>query len=185
MTRQVTLVVEDGTVVPNANSFVTEDQIVTAALMRGVTLPFTTDPEKDSVATLGILAADYLRILPWRGEVVDVNQTMPFPRKNMDMNPPWPENAIPLAVIEAQLQLALLSNGGVVLIPTSSGIGYLIKEKIGPIENTYSEKVGVSSNGLPILPGISLLLKPWLLGDFEGFIPVLLLSIGGRTLNVS
>jgi hypothetical protein len=180
MARQVTLVVEDGTVVANSNSFVNENQIVTYALARGVVLPFTTDTEKDAVATYGILGADYLRILPWRGEVVNVLQTMPFPRKNMDMTPPWPENAIPPAVIEAQLQLALLSNGGTVLIPTSSGVGFLIKEKIGPIENTYSESVGVNSNGLPILPGVSMLLKPWLLGDFEGFIPTLLLSIGGR-----
>ncbi len=183
MARQVELIVEDGTIVSNANSFVTEDQIVTYALMRGVVLPNSSDTDKDRVATLGILAADYLRILPWRGEVVDANQTMPFPRKNMNMTPPWPEDAVPLAVKEAQLQLALLSNGGTVLIPTSSGFGFLIKEKIGPIENTYSEKVGVNSNGLPILPGISLLLTPWLLGDFDGFIPVLLLSIGGRTLN--
>ncbi len=183
MARQVVLVVEDGTVVSGANSFVTEDQIVAAALMRGIVLPFTTDDEKDKVAVYGILAADYLRILPWKGEVVDVNQTMPFPRKNMNMTPPWPENAVPYAVIEAQLQLALLSYGGTVLIPTTSGTGFLIKEKIGPIENTYSEKVGINANGLPILPGISMLLTPWLLGDFDGFIPVLLLSIGGRMLN--
>jgi len=183
MARQVTLTVEDGTIVADANSFVTENQIVAHALMRGVTLPFTTDVEKDQVATLGILAADYLRILPWRGDLVNPLQTMPWPRTNLNMTPSWPDDVIPPAVVEAQLQLALLSFGGVVLIPTSSGFGFLIKEKIGPIENTYSEKVGVNSNGLPILPGISLLLTPWLLGDFDGFIPVLLLSIGGRVPN--
>lgn len=181
MARQVTLVVEDGTIVAGANSFVTEDQIVTHALMRGVILPFTTDAEKDAVATLGILAMDYLRILPWRGEVVDVNQTTPWPRKNLDVTPSWPEDAIPLAVIEAQLQLALLSKAGTILIPTIAGTGFLIKEKIGPIENVYSEKVGLSSNGLPILPGISGLLDPWLLGDTEGYVPVMIRSIGDRS----
>jgi hypothetical protein len=178
MARQVVLVVEDGTIVANSNSFVTEDQIVAHALMRGVVLPFTSDAEKDQVAVYGILSADYLRIQPWKGEVVDVQQTMPFPRKNMDMTPSWPEDAVPPAVLEAQLQLALLSQGGVELIPTSSGVGFLTKEKIGPIENTYSEKVGVSTNGMPILPGISGLLFPWLLGTTEGFVPVRLLSIG-------
>lgn len=181
MARNVTLIVETGAIVADSNSFVDETQIVAYAAARGVTLPFGTDPQKDAVAILGIKAADYLRIMPWKGEVVSVTQTMPWPRKNLNMTPAWPEDAVPLAVIEAQLQLTLLANAGTVLIPTSSGIGYLIKEKIGPIENVYSEKVGVSSDGLPILPGIRGLLDPWLLGTMEGFVPVLIRSIGDRS----
>lgn len=177
MTRQVNLVVEDGTIVADANSFVTEDQIVTYALNRGVVLPFSTDPEQDAVATLGILAMDYLNVLPWKGEVVDVAQTTPWPRKNI-VTPTWAEDAIPPAVVEAQLQLTLLANGGVVLLPTYTGSGFLTKEKIGPIENTYSEKMGVTSTGLPLFPGISLLLDQWLLGDDTGLIEVGILSIG-------
>lgn len=180
MARQVELIVEDGSIVANANSFVDEAQIVQHAAMRGVALPFTTDAEKDAVAVLGILAADYLRILPWRGEIVSTAQTMPWPRKNMNLTPDWPDNVIPMAVTEAQMQLAMLSNGGTVLIPTGEGLGFIIKEKIGPIETMYSEKVGISKDGLPILPGISMLLNPWLLGDYEDFIPVRLLSIGAR-----
>lgn len=185
MARNVTLIVEDGTIAADANSFVTEAQIVAYAAARGVTLAFNTDPEKDAVAILGIKAADYLRIMPWRGEVVDVTQTMPWPRKNLNLpTTTWPEDAIPPAVIEAQLQLTLLANAGTVLIPTSTGVGYLIKEKIGPIENVYSEKVGVSSDGLPILPGIAALLDPWLLGKTDGFVPVLIRSLGDRTYGV-
>lgn len=178
MARLVTLTVEDGSIVANANSFVTEQQIVDYALARGVTLPFTTEPEQDAVAVLGIKAADYLRILPWKGEVVEITQTMPWPRKNLYVTPSFPENAVPSQVIEAQLMLALLVKNGVVLIPTALGTGYLIKEKIGPIENVYSEKVGVSTDGLPILPGVAGLLDYWLLGDYDGFIPVILRSIG-------
>jgi hypothetical protein len=177
MARQVTLVVEDGTIVPDANSFVTEDQIATYALMRGVTLPNTTDIDKDKIATLGILAMDYLRVLPWKGDLVEDTQTTPWPRKNI-ITPIWPDNVIPPAVIEAQYQLTLLSNGGVILLPTYSGSGFLTKEKIGPIENTYSEKVGVTTNGLPLFPGISMLLDPWLLDDSVGLIEVGILSIG-------
>lgn len=180
MARAVTLIVEDGTIVTNSNSFVDEDRIVAYAAMRGVTMPFTSDAEKDAVAILGILAADYLRILPWRGEVVDVQQTMPWPRKNLNMTPSWPEDAIPQAVIEAQLQLTLLANAGVQLITYSSGEGYIVKEKIGPIETTYSEKVGVSSTGLPIFPGINLLLYPWLLGDLDSFVGVAMYSVGSE-----
>lgn len=184
MARLVTLIVEDGTIVTDANSFVTEAQIVAYALARGVTLPFSNDAQQDAVAILGIKAADYLRIMPWRGEVVEVDQPMPWPRKNLNMSPSWPEDKVPLAVIEAQLQLTLLANAGTVLIPTSTGVGYLIKEKIGPIENVYSEKVGVSTNGLPILPGITALLDPWLLGDTDGYVPVLIRSLGDRSYGV-
>jgi hypothetical protein len=182
MARLVTLVVETGAIVAGSNSFVDEDQIVAYALARGVTLPFTTDPQKDAVATLGILAADYLRILPWKGELVDPQvQTMPWPRKNLNVTPSFPEDDVPLQVIEAQLMLTLLANAGTVLIPTASGTGFLVKQKIGPIEEVYSEKVGVSSNGMPILPGVSGLLDYWLLGNYEGFVPIMLLSIGDRS----
>lgn len=181
MPRNITLVVEDGSIVPGANSFVSEEQIVNYALARGVVLPFVTDPEKDAVAVLGIRAADYLRIMPWKGEVVDASQPMPWPRKNLGVTPSWPDNAVPFAVVEAQLQLTLMANAGTVLIPVSTGTGYLVKEKIGPIENVYSEKVGVSVDGMPIFPGIDALLDPWLLGDMSGFVPVLIKSLGEKT----
>ena len=177
MARQVILVVEDGTVVAGANSFVDEAKVVSYAAQRGITLPFATDPEQDAVAVLAIKAMDYLMIMPWKGEPVDPDQTTPFPRKNMGNN--FPDNRVPAAVIEAQLQLTLLSNAGTELIPVSLGTGLLIKEKIGPIENVYSEKAGVSVDGLPILPGISALLEPWLLGDMDGVVPVLIMSLGG------
>lgn len=180
MARQVELIVEDGTIVAGANSFVSETDLVSFALARGVVLPFTSDPEKDAVAVLGIKGADYLKIMPWRGELVDPNQPMPFPRKNMDMSPPFPENAVPVAVVEAQKQLALLVKSGVEIMPTWSGAGFTIKEKVGPIEEMYSEKVGVSKDGLPILPGITGLLAPWLIGDMDGAIPVMIRSVGEK-----
>lgn len=180
MPRQVTLTVEDGTIVAGANSFVTEDQIVAYALARGVTLPFATDEQKDAVAVLGIKAADYLRILPWKGELVDPAQPMPWPRKNLGVTPSFPENKVPFNVVEAQLQLTLLVNGGTVLIPVGTGTGFIVKEKIGPIETVYSEKVGVSTDGLPILPGIAALLDMWLLGDMDGIVPVMIWSVGDR-----
>lgn len=179
MARVVTLIVEDGTIVTDANSFVTEEQIVAYAAARGVTIANGTDAEKDLVAILGLRAMDYLMIMPWRGETVELDQRVPWPRKNMSTTPSFPENQIPISVIEAQLQLTLLANGGTILVPTSAGTGFLIKEEIGPIKNTYSEKVGISKNGLPLLPGIDALLDRWLLGDIDGFVPVMLLSVGG------
>lgn len=177
MARVVTLIVEDGSIVPDANSFVDEDKIVSYAAMRGVTIPNSSDTEKDAVAVLGIKAMDFLRFMPWRGEPVDADQTTPFPRKNMGFS--YPEDKVPPAVVDAQLQLTLLVNAGVELVSNSSGTGFLVKEKIGPIENTYSEKVGISSNGFSILPGIQALLEPWLLADLDGITLVSIRSVGG------
>lgn len=181
MARNVTLIVEDGTIVASANSFVTETQVVSYAAARGVTLPAASDAELDAVAVLAIKAADYLRVQPWKGEVVSASQTMPWPRKNMNVTPTFPEDTIPLAVIEAQLQLTLFANDGIILLPASMGSGTLIKEKIGPIENVYSEKIGLSADGLPLLPGILMLLDPWLLGNLDGILPVLIRSVGDRS----
>lgn len=181
MARSVTLVVEDGTVVSGANSFVNEDAIVAYAVARGVTLPYTSDAEKDAVAVLGIKAMDYLKIQPWKGEVVDSTQTTPWPRKNTDTTPVTAENVVPLNVIEAQLQLTLLANAGLSLTPYSAGTGILIKEKVGPIENVFSEKAGVSVDGMPIIPGVYNLISLWLLGSYDGFVPVSITSLGRRT----
>src|SRR5690606_40416418 len=68
MARQVELIVEDGTIVAGANSFVTEAEIVAYALARGTNLPHTTDEELDAVAVLGIKAMDYLAIQPRKGD---------------------------------------------------------------------------------------------------------------------
>lgn len=178
MARAVTLLVENGTIVANANSFVTEAQIVAYAAARGVTLPASTDPELDAIAILGIAAMDYLWAQNWRGELVSQAQTTPWPRKNLNTPIVVAENEIPGSVIQAQLQLTLLSHQGVVLVPTNSGTGFLIKEKIGPIENVYSEKVGVSYNGMPFLPGVLALLDPWIVGDTTDLVPVMILSVG-------
>lgn len=180
MARNVTLIVEDGTVVADANSFVDEAAIVAYALARGVTLPFESDEEQDAVAVLGITAMDYLWALPWRGELVDPSQTTPWPRKNMNVTPDVAQDEIPHRVLSAQLQLTMLAHNGTILLPTSTGTGYIIEERIGPIVNRYSEKVGVSTDGLPIIPGVRALLDPWLLGDTEGFVPVMIRRIGVR-----
>jgi hypothetical protein len=183
MARQVELIVETGAVVAGANSFVTEQSIVDYALARGVVLPFTTDAEKDAVAILGILSTDYLRAQMWRGEVVSSTQPTPWPRKNLNTTTVFPENEVPYSVIEAQRQLALLSHGGTNLVPISLGTGMIVKEKIGPIENIYSEKVGVSHDGLPIFPGVLALLYPWLLGDMRGVVLVGITSVGDKYLG--
>lgn len=180
MARQVELIVEDGTIVTGANSFVSEQEVLNYFLARGVALPNSTDEEKDAVAVFGIKAMDYLYIQNWKGLVVDPSQPTPWPRKNIGVFPQFPNNAVPAAVKQAQLSLALIVHEGGELIPYLSGAGVIIKDKIGPIETQYSEKFGVSDTGLPILPGVDALLSPWVNPDLTGVIPVSILSVGDK-----
>lgn len=180
MARNVTLIVETGSLVAGANSFVSETQIITYALQRGVTLPSSTDEDLDAVAVLGIKAMDYLLGLPWRGQPVDPAQTTPWPRKNLNLTPDVPDNVVPRAVIEAQLQLALLVQAGNDISPIHTGTGFIVRDRVGPIDTIYSEKVGVSTDGRPIIPVVDGLLEPYLLADMDDKVPVIIKSVGAR-----
>lgn len=180
MARQVELIVEDGSIVPDANSFVDEIAIVAYFKNRGIDLPSETDEELDAVATLSFVAMDYLAIQRWKGFPVDPNQDTPWPRRDLGSNPPFPDNQVPASVKEAQLSLIMIAYNGNELIPYLSGAGVILKDKIGPIETQYSEKYGVSDDGLPILPGVTALLEPWVLPDLKGMIPVMISSVGAK-----
>lgn len=168
MARAVELIVEDGTGVADANSFVTEDQIVAYAAARGVTLANATDADKDAVAVLGIQAMDYLNSLAWKGTKTYPDSLVPFPRTGLTG---YTDTQIPAAIKQAQMQLAVIANSGVVLVPSIVGGSFIKREKIGPIETEYSESVYVSDNGLPLLPGIAALLNPFLIGELPDGVP--------------
>lgn len=176
MARIVTLIVEDGTNVPDANSFVTEDMIVSYAAARGVTIPNTSDEEKDAAAVLGIQAIDYLNALSWKGVKTYPDSLVPFPRSGLTG---YTDTQIPAAIKQAQLQLSVIAKSGIVLLPNTASGATIKREKLGPIETEYSEKFGVSESGLPILPGIAGLLDPFLLIDeIDGLVPINLYALG-------
>ena len=175
MARTVTLIVEDGTNVAEANSFVTEDQIVSYAAARGTLIPNATDTDKDAVAILGIRAMDYLNAMPWKGTKTYPDSLVPFPRKGLIG---YTDTQIPAAIKQVQLQLALIAQSGIDLLPSQVSGGLVKREKLGPIETEYSEKFGVSETGLPILPGIDGLLAPFLIEEIEDFQPINLYALG-------
>lgn len=176
MARVVELVVEDGSLTePNANSFVTEEQIWQYALSRGITIAHVTDPELDAIAILGIKAMDFIRSKRYRGELVSPTQPLPFPRKNPGFSPEFPEDEIPGTIIQAQLALALMAQQGIELIVTVTE-GWVTEEQVGPIKTKYSEKVGVGT--FPLNPLIDNLLYPWILTPYEGM-NIFLKTLGG------
>ena len=68
-----TIIIEDGTVVPGANSYVTEAELTTYAADRGITLTAATD-------VLLIKAMDYIESLAFIGDKHKESQPLQWPR---------------------------------------------------------------------------------------------------------
>jgi hypothetical protein len=156
----VALIVEDGTGVANANSFVTRAQIISYAAARGVTIA-----DEDASDVFAIKAMDYLAIRQWCGVPAFVDQTTPWPRKGIvegDTADDY-EYTIPANIVAAQLQLALESKNGIDLLPSRSANAQVKREKVGPLETEYFGPAAYS----PDLPFVAALIAPFECG--QGF----------------
>lgn len=152
------LIVEDGSGVANANSYVSVAEYRAYATPRGVSLP-ASDSE---VETQLILAMDYLEVQCWRGIATYDDQSLAMPREQIYISGSLiADDVIPNKIKFAQMQLALQVNNGVDLMPTVVGgaSGAVIREKVGPLETEYaSSNVGTQ----PYFKSINALLGPYL-----------------------
>lgn len=148
------LVIEDGTIIAGANSFVTRAEIIAYALARGVVLPDTSATDTNAV-----LAMDYLWTLCFRGDLVDPSQTTPYPR-----TPDFPDS-VPQGIKNAQLQLSLDSANGIVLVANGNPDAALKRSKVGPIEEEFFEGVSLTLDGSAPLSMASAWLAPFLCPD--------------------
>lgn len=158
------LIVEDGSIVANANSYNSRADIIAYAAARGVVLA-----DDDTTDVLAIKAMDYLALSDndWKGEPVSPTQSLAWPRKGAiptGSRTAFPDNAIPVQVKKAQCELAVIANSGVALIPTTSAeTAFVTREKVDVIETEYSEAIALKLMGsLPDMPSIDALLSPWL-----------------------
>jgi len=71
-----TIIIEDGTVVPGANSYASEAELTTYAADRGITLTAATD-------VLLIKAMDYIESLSFIGTKYSKSQALQWPRSNV------------------------------------------------------------------------------------------------------
>jgi len=146
------LTIEDGTIVQNANSYVTLAEVREYATQRGLTLP-TADV---SLEPLVVRAYDYLESLAYKGVPIEALQPSSWPRKLVYVNgTELPDDEIPLDLKKANCQLAYEANT-VNLQPTTSG-QKVVREKVDVIEVEY-EANGVSSNS-PVFKTVESLLK--------------------------
>lgn len=159
------LIVEDGSIVANANSYVTRDELITYAASRGVVLA-----NDDATDYMAVEAIDYMELFAaqFKGVMTDpVEQFLAWPRDGVVIGPVVVgKNTIPRKIKEAQCALVLVVRSGVKLIPTKDYTKQtLIRSKLGPIEKEYATTTTESTPALPSMPGVEALLAPFL---YEG-----------------
>ena len=179
------LIVEDGTVVANANTYATRQQFISYCAARGVAIADA--PAADVELTTGM---DYLETQRYIGErlqtglpvvqgysdefgysdfyqppvdvVVLPEQPCQWPRIGIYLNDniPGAIHYLPAALIRAQCQVALdVHNGFKPFVNTPAG-PRVINEKLGPLSQTYSETLRT----IPLMPIAMALLRPLLQG---------------------
>lgn len=132
------LIIEDGTIVANANCYGTVADFRTYCTLRGITAP-TAD---DDIEVLLIKAMDYIEAQHSRfqGIITDTDQTLQWPRQGVYINGlSVNSNTIPRELEYGLYALAAEANAGNDLLPTRlpSTKGVVSKEKIGSIEVVY------------------------------------------------
>lgn len=156
------LVVEDGTIVPGANSFATVQYADDYLTARGVSSFGAAQPTDQETAL--VRACDYLRdemLFQYRGQRVVYNQSLPWPRQGASMyrGPAIPNNVIPQGLIDAQCELcfkALTAD----LQPDIEHMGGIASETVGPITTSYFE----NTNPRVLITAIMGLIQPFLIG---------------------
>lgn len=146
----ISLIVETGAGIVNANTYATVSDARDFALNRGVVL----SSNDDEIAALLIKASDYIDSLEpeFAGVRVSGAQALAFPR--LGLTP-----VLPAAIKKAQLQAVLEQHGGVILMPSFVASDYVVEETVGPITTKYSDPAKV--NMRPVIPAIDALLEPF------------------------
>jgi len=146
------LIIEDGSGVANANSYISVQEAKDYAALRGLTLP-STDPE---IEILAIKAFDYLEALDYKGVPANPPQATEFPRADLYIQGIlFANDEIPHKLKKAQSQLTFEATNSD-LQPTGDG-REVVREKVDVIEVQYAEKG--TSVSRPTFTAVNSLLK--------------------------
>lgn len=158
------LIIEDGSNVPNANSYVDEAYLTEYLSMRGLDLPVGTN-----LQSLIIKAMDYLGTISFSGVRTYEDQWLPFPRTGIFVdNMEVAGDSIPTMLKQALCRLAYESNSQD-LLPTSNG-KVVIRERVeGAVDVSYDANL---SSSLPSFALVDSLLAPLISGGSFGQIKV-------------
>lgn len=153
------LVVEDGTGLANATSFVSRADYIAFAAARGVTIA-----DEDATDVQLVKAMDYLLTRCYRGDPKTGDQGLPFPRRveNFDGTLAFPDDEVPAGMKRGQMFAALAVRDGVNLQPVSAGGAAVKREKVGPIETEYDTAMTYDA---PSLPAVRSAIAPYECGQ--------------------
>lgn len=125
------IVVEDGTIVAGANSYVTEAELTTYATARGITLAGDTEE-------LLIKAMDYIESLAYKGIKLTQDQPLQWPRANVVVDGYLlSTDEIPTELKNGEMETAISIDGGE--DPLADIPRVKTKSTVGPISVEYAE----------------------------------------------
>lgn len=137
----IVIVVEDGTGLDNANSYVSVADARTYATNRGVSLPVS----DDDVAVMLIKATDYTEMFAPRygGARLTTTQALAWPRTGAYVNGELiADDAIPRQLTKVSCELVLCLASGINIMPNPTLTDFVIEETVGPITTKYAAPVG-------------------------------------------
>lgn len=166
-----TLVVEDGSGVAGANSYVSYDDAIAWAALRGYSIGADqTTAEQNLIQAVDYLEAQRSRYQGYKTNDPDIFiypavQPLQWPRTNVWIDEPgqisywgllngyenitfvtgqpFPIDAIPVELINSQIMLAKNVSDGITLQPTQNG-AFVTFKKIGTLEKHFSEIINTS-----------------------------------------
>lgn len=169
----ITITVETGAVVAQANSFVSMADAITYAGQRGITLP-----SDDTTAALVIRSGGWLNTYEPRAKGTRVSsvQTMFYPRENVYVYPrdltPYPDNLVHPNVILAQCELIMAMKAGA--NPDQATVGGTLGLKMKKVDVLQREwfspaemKAGNGNWNSDEIPMVEALLEPLLEGGMK------------------
>lgn len=157
------LIVEDGSGLPDASTFVSRAEYIAFAKSRGVTIADNDDADVELVK-----AMDFLLLRCYRGDIVKGDQALPFPRRaeNFDGTLAFPNDEVPGGIKRGQMFAALAVHDGIDLTPKSAGGAAIKREKIGPIETEYETSMAYDT---PSVPTVDAAIAPYECGQGLNF----------------
>lgn len=154
----ITITVEDGSGMPNANSYLSVADARAYAANRGVDL----GSDDDVIAAQLINASDYLLTFEceYVGHRTNPAQALSWPRTDayVGCNLLVDANTVPAQIIFAQAQAVIAQANGFVLMPNVSASDYVTEETVGPITTKYANPLQVGI--MPTLSAVDALLAP-------------------------
>lgn len=155
------VIVEDGTNVPAANSYVSLAEARAYAGLRGLNLPVS-DIE---LSSLLVRSTDYLDTFKYKGAKTSASQSLEWPRSRVYLlNPGYcnsgellPSDSIPQKLKSAQIEAAIGLFSGINPMANFDGSAQIIEEQIDVLKVRYANPVEGDINR-PVITAVEALL---------------------------